>query len=57
MLTAQLDGMKRPDGSVIVDDDDEDDYEEEDLDDVSVPLTVTMLIIGMYIVFGAVLFG
>ena len=38
-------------------DDDEDDEEEEEEEKISVPLTITMAIIGVYIFFGALLFG
>ena len=38
-------------------DDDEDDEEDEEDEKISVPLTITMTIIGVYIFFGALLFG
>ena len=43
-------------GPVIVDDDDEEEEEEED-DNFSVPLTVTMSVIAIYILLGAAMFG
>ena len=37
--------------------DDEEDEEDEEEEKISVPLTITMAIIGIYIFFGALLFG
>ena len=37
--------------------DDDDDDEDEDLDKVSVPLTVTLFLVGSYVFLGALLFG
>lgn len=52
LLAAQAAGKNGP----VVVDDDEDEEEEED-EKISVPLTITMAIIGLYIFFGALLFG
>ena len=49
-------GLPPPKGGPVVIDDDEDDDEDED-DKISVPLTITMVVIAGYILMGALLFG
>ena len=51
----QQKGMQDKGGPVVVDDDDDDEDDEDDK--ISVPLTITLAIIAVYIVMGAMLFG
>lgn len=51
----QQKGVQDKGGPVVVDD--EDDDEDDDEEKISVPLTITMAIIGLYIFMGALLFG
>ena len=44
-------------GPIIVDDDEDDEDDEEEEEKVSVPLTITMAVIAVYIFFGALMFG
>ncbi|XP_074650138.1 TWiK family of potassium channels protein 7-like [Tubulanus polymorphus] len=44
-------------GPVVIEDDEDDEDDEFDDDNITIPLTVTMLVITAYIVFGAVLFS
>ncbi|XP_050402823.1 TWiK family of potassium channels protein 7 [Patella vulgata] len=56
IVPLDLNPMNRPDPMILDDDSDDDD---DDLDDkkITVPLTITMIVIGGYIFGGAVLFG
>ena len=53
---AQKAGLPPPEGGPIFVEDDEDDDDDED-ERISVPLTITMVIIAFYIFMGALLFG
>ena len=46
-----------PDGTVVVEDEYEDEDDEEEEERISVPLTITMTVIGGYVFMGALLFG
>ena len=54
--TAQKSGLPPPDGGPVVVEDDEDDEDDED-ERISVPLTITMGVMGFYTFMGALMFG